>query len=357
MKAKILVINPQFYVYGGAERQIMRLCNYLTDRNYSVTLLTTSVCDELRRDLKETRLIVAKDMNELSSIAKAIVSKYDIINPHNHPAEFATMPYRTPIVWQSNEPPIAILNGGDIPEEEKKLVKMYVNKAVVITDFEQERFEKIYGFKPEVNYPGVTHFPEFDEKRPAPIDRFNLKNNFVLLQVGMFTFTKNQVKTVEIFSEVKKRIPNAKLVLVGYDKLPYKYEVDNKINELGLQDDVLTFGYINDDKDIRDLYHFSHIQIAPVGSQGGWMTCLQSTLVGKPFITSKEFVAKKLVEENNLGVIEDVDKFADKIVEMHDNYEKYSKDAVKAGEWIKENLTWDKFCERYSKIFDDAYEH
>jgi len=358
MKAKILIINPEFYVYGGAERQIVFLANWLTDHNYSTTLLTSgNIVPELRRDLKETRIISSPSRQEMFAIAQNICKKFNIINPHNHPAELMTIPYKTPVVWQCNEPPIQILEGGDIPDIEKDAVRKYVNKAVVISDFEKERFKKVYGFEPIVNYPGLTSFPRFGRGWTKPKDRFGLKKNFVLIQAGMYTFTKNQIKTVEIFADVKKKIPNAKLVLIGYDKLPYKFEVDSKINELGLGDDVITLGYLKDDREMRDLYHMAKIHIAPVREhQGGWMTHFQALMVGRPAIISSDFTAKTLAEKHNLGTVIDVDDFAKEIIKIHDNYEKYKKDAEKAGKWLKENITWKRFCEKYGEIFDEVWE-
>jgi glycosyltransferase involved in cell wall biosynthesis len=356
MKAKILMINPEMYVYGGAERQLVKLCNYLTEHDYLVTLLSWGkMADEVRRDLKETRIIVTPNIQDAVQVAQAIAPEYNIINPHNHPAEYFSIPRRTPIVWQCNEPPIQILSGVDIPEHEKAAVKEFIRNVVVITDFDKERFKKYYDMDAIINYPGVPEFQPYTDERPVPIDRFGLKGKFVMLQVGMFTFTKNQVKTVEIFNEVKKKIPDAKLVLVGF-ATDYKDRVDEKINELKLQNDVITLDYLKDDRDIRDIYHFASIHVAPVESQGAWMTSLQSTLAGIPFIVSDKFVASKLVKEHNLGFMAPIDRFAEDIVAIYNNYDQAKDEAIIAGEWIKNNLTWDRFCKQYCEIFDGIYE-
>lgn len=358
MKAKILIINPEFYVYGGAERQIVYLANWLTDHNYPTTLLTSGpIVSELRRDLKETRIIAASNKKEMFGIAGAIAKKFNIINPHNHPAELMTIPHKVPIVWQCNEPPIQILEGGDIPDVEKEAVRKYVTKALVISEFEKKRFKKIYGFEPTVNYPGLTPFPKFTRGWKKPKDRFGLKDNFVLIQAGMYTFTKNQLKTVEIFAEVKKKITNAKLILIGYDKLQYKKRVDEKITKLGLSNDVITLGYLKDDREMRDLYHMADVHVAPVKKhQGGWMTHFQALMVGKPAIISSSFTARKLAKKHSLGTVADIKDFTKEIIKIHDNYERRKDAAERAGKWLSENITWDKFCENYGRAFDELWE-
>lgn len=355
MKARILMIHPNFYVYGGAERQIVYLANYLTEHNYPVSIMSTRFCNEMRRDLKEARIIVMPDYQNMSRIATMIANKFNIINPHNHPAELMTIPSKIPIVWQMNEPPIEVLSGGDINKQEKTIVKRFVTRGVVISHFEKKRFKETYGFEPTVNHPGITYFPEFTKDYPKPKDKFNLKDNFVILQAGYYTFTKNQLKTVEIFNEIKDDIKNAKLVLVGYDKDPYKYKVDQKILELGLQEDVLTLGFLKDDREFRDLYHMANIHIAPVMEQGGWMTHLQALITGKPAIISDRFTAVKLAKDNNLGVVTKIENFPKEIINVYNNYEKAQKQSEKAGKWIRKNLSWKKYGERYSKIFDEVW--
>jgi len=353
MKPRVLLIHPRFFVYGGAERQIVYLCNYLTDNNYRVTIITQETVPELRENLKETRLIVIKDPNALVGTVRNLLPKFDIVNPHNHPAEFFTPPVKIPSVWQCNEPPSHILAGQPVNEIEKRLVQKYITKVMVISEFDQIRFKKLYGMDSIVNYPGVKY--EYFNKKGTGKDKYKLKDSFVLIEPGYLTWTKNQLKAVELFSEVKEEIKNSKLLLAGYDKDPYSNQVKKLIKKLNLRGDVIITGYIEKDSDVRDLYYLSDILIGPFLKQGGWASTFEALVCGVPIVVSDAFPGAEVIRRHNLGVAISIDNFKKEIFRIYDNLDEEKSKAKKASKWIGNNLTWDKFGERYSKVFDELY--
>ena len=263
MKAKIMLIQPNIFVYGGAERQIVEEANWLTDHNYQVTIMTTEAVQQFKESLKEAKVFEAGSFENLVNYCRAYCNKFQIYHPHNHPAELFLHPKNAmPNVWQHNEANEVVLRGGKLDSNEVDAVKSNVTKAVVISDYEKLRFKSVYGFEPIVNYPGVDYNYFSDTSTPIH-DKFGLKDNFVVLECGYITWTKNQLKTVEVFNEIKKSIPKAKLVLAGYDKDPYSESVKKKINELKLDNDVLITGYLDGDKDIRDLMRIASLHLLP----------------------------------------------------------------------------------------------
>jgi len=354
MKPKILIIQPEIYMWGGAERQIAHLANYLTDHNYATTILTMRAIPEFKHALKEARIIETGDMNKMMFTLHNIMNKFDIINPHNHPCELMIGPKRIPVVWQLNEPPIEVLRGGELQPGQKETVNKFVDKIVVITDYEKERSSKIYGRNDLiVNYPGVRY--DFFEKKRKCEDKYNIKDKFVILEAGYITFTKNQVAAVEILAEVKKHIPNAVLVLAGYDKDDYKYQVESKALELRVDDSVIFTGYVETDEEMRDLYNLADVYIGPFLDQGGWATTFEAIVAGCPVIVSHKFVASNLISEHKLGIVCSIDSFAGHILALKDGGYEKRKETRGAAKWIKHNLTWDKFGERYCKVFDEVW--
>ena len=351
---KILIVQPEIYMWGGAERQIAHLCNYLSEHNYPNAVLTMRAIPEFKQALKETRIIeTGNDINRMMNVLHNIMRYYDIINPHNHPCELMIAPKRMPVVWQCNEPPIETLRGMKLDSNQVNLVGRYITKAVVITDYDAERFEILYGFKPEINYPGVRY--DFFEKKRKTEDKYNIKDKFVILEAGYITFTKNQVAAVEILAKVKKQIPNAVLVLAGYDKDDYKFQVQSKALELGVDDSVIFTGFIEKDEDMRDLYNIADIYIGPFLDQGGWATTFEAIVAGCPVIVSPKFVATNLIKEHKLGVVAEIEDFEGWIFAIADDMMNKRKETRKAGKWIKNNLRWGKFGERYCKIFDEVW--
>ncbi len=344
---KILMINPEFFVYGGAERQIVQLCNYLTDHNHQVTLLTGRLdVPEVRRDLKETRLLVAG--NNLQAVTQTIMHKYDVINPHNHPAEYLTFPRNHKVVWQMNEPSNNVMRGEKLPEQELEAVKRTVTKICVIDEYNAKRCKDIYGIEPVVNYPGVRY--DFFSQELPPIDRYSLKGKFVLLQAGYVTWTKNQVESVRILAEVKKQIPNAVLVLAGYDKDPYMNEVRAEIEKQGVKGDVVLTGYLGRDLDLYDLYKLASVYISPIFEQGGWANSFEAVCAGVPTIVSDRQTCSHLFKEHKLGVVMPINEIGNTII----NFKSSLHDASWNREWIRDNLTWRQYGERYEQLFNEV---
>jgi glycosyltransferase involved in cell wall biosynthesis len=318
--------------------------------------MTTEAIQEFKNNLKEARVFEAGNVQNLVNMIKVYRGKYQIYHPHNHPAELFTHPNKALSVWQHNEPPEIVLRGGKLLQSEIDAVNQVITKTVVISDFEKVRFKAIYGYDPIVNYPGIDY--DFFEKTPEKIeDKYGLKDKFVLLECGYITWTKNQVKAVEILADVKKSIPNAVLVLAGYDKDPYVEKVKKRAEELDLQigRDVITTSYLEGDYVIRDLMKLSSIHITPTYEQGGWAVSFQAIAAGLPTVVSNRFVGSNLVREHNLGYVSDFDGFSDAVIDVAKNLEKEKERTKRNRQWLKNNLTWNKFGERYDKIFTELW--
>lgn len=347
----ILITNPHFALYGGAERQISELANYLTNKNHTVTIATTSACQEFKSSLKEARIYEAGTEENLVNFITKFSWKFQILNPHNHPMELLNpYPYKLKTIWQCNEPPGYVLEGKDINPQERGYVQATCNKAMVISDYDFARFRKVYGFDPVVNYPGIRYNFFSDDVKVR--NTLNMKDNFVMTQVGYFTWTKNQTKTVEIFAEVKKDIPEAKLVLIGYNawatQYPYVQSVHAKIAELGLEDDVFISDYLTGDDNIRNIYKQSDVCVNPVLDQGGYASVFEAISAGVPTIVSDNFVASSIVCNKNLGWVSSLttEEFVNKIKFIYD------KRPVSNHTWIRDNLTWENFGKKYEEVIE-----
>jgi glycosyltransferase involved in cell wall biosynthesis len=357
LKPSILVVNNHCDLFGGAERQISELANYLTNQNYKITIAARSMCPEFKSSLKEARIIETGGDQQLLEFCNKYQHKFDIINAHNHPVElFFSYPLKPVLVWNCNEPPGYVLEGKDLNPQERAYVQRMVKKVVVITDFDRARFKKLYGMDSTVNYPGVrySYFSEEGKVR----NTLNMKNNFVISQIGYWTWTKKQDLTIEIFAKIKKEIPSAKLVLVGYNawatQYPYVKKVHDKIAELGLEDDVFINDYLTGDDNLRNIYRQSSVFINPTESQGGWATTFEAISAGVPTVISDDFVASNLVKEHKLGkVCSESEEYVKTILDIYSNYDKVKEETKENARWLSK-LTWEAFGKRYEKIFEEV---
>lgn len=338
---KVLIINPDFHIDGGAERVIVRLANYLTDKNIEVCILTCGMIPEIKCQIKEARLIISKDFAEMSRDFQIICKDFDAINIHNTPCELLPYSRKLNTIWMCNEPPKFNGETCDISDSEKSIVKKFIKKVVVADEFNQKRFKEIYDMDSEINNYGID-YDFFNKGEPKNIiDKYHLQNNFVITQVAFIHQTKNQLRTINIFREIKSKIPNAKLILAGLET-KYKELVEKRIIMRGLKDDVIFTGHLPRNE-IRDLYHASDIIMQPCKAQGSWLSVFEAMSAGKPVIISKEMTASSILEKEDIGFVEGFVKHTLEIKKgkLKDN-----------SEWVKNNLSWKKYCDKMLEVFE-----
>ena len=362
---KILIVQPAFWIYGGAEKVIVKLANYLIEHNHEVTILTTQMIPEVKKDLTDTRLLECKDFQEMTNILHAISQDFDVINVHNEPCHLMNFPQKNNVVWNCNEPPNQFADGGHIPFAEIEMVRDSIKKFVVADEFNKKRLMEIYtpaildnDLDIEINPYGVDY--EFWSEKPTmhEVEEMHYKirqdpKNFYITQTAFIAPTKNQIKTVQIFAEVKKKIPNAKLVLAGYDRLPYRQEVENEAFKLGVHDDIIITGVLTQEE-VRALYSFTNILLMPVKSQGSWLTVFEAMSAGVPVVTSKEFTASDILYQKNIGAVCDsMEEYVETITHPWGD----SIHSEEAKDFVRNELTWELFCERMVKIYGEVMAH
>jgi glycosyltransferase involved in cell wall biosynthesis len=376
---KVLIVHPGLSFYGGAELLVIKLANYLSSRGVDTSILTLSISDEVRKELKKTRVIALRDRAakkkgllklldflygtmQLWGYVQMNKGKYDVINPHNFPAEYALFPSTRNSVWMCNEPPIqfyltpklgfpASFMQGILKGLDRLVVRSSVGYSCVSDDFNYERFVKIYGIRPTIINYGIDYeFLSKGEGKKA-VKMFNLGNRFVLLQVGTLTPLRNQMESIKAVERLKGRIPNIKLVLAGLGEEDYEKALKGYVKDKGLGRQVLFTGHIPRDI-VRNLYKACDVALFPIKSQGGWLSPFEALCAGKPIIVSHALTSSNIIKKNKLGVV--TEDFAGAVAEFYGNQEKYRKMADKGRVWVKNNLTWDGFCGELLEMFKKA---
>ena len=160
--------------------------------------------------------------------------------------------------------------------------------------------EWMYG-KSEVEFGNVTiinnaidlkRFAFNSVKREQLRKQFAMEDSFVIGHVGRFVKTKNHIFLVDIFAEVLKSIPNAKLLLVGDG--PLKKQVEDKVSKLGLKDKVIFTGVRND---VADLYNAMDVFVLPSLYEGLPVVGVEVQANGLPFICSSNVTKEILITD------------------------------------------------------------
>lgn len=367
---KILIVHPNLNYYGGAELVVTKLANYLKEKNHHVRVLTLSISDEIRKELNVPVLSEDKKFDSslfgiigqadsLNMNVRDIENGFDLLFVSNFPAELALRKTKTPAVWYCNEPPTYWLNPKakiQFPHKmllwyEKRIVKDYVKDSCVSDYYNASRFAERYETVPNIIPYGIDY--DFFSKGDASkaIEDYTLKDRFIVLQVGMITQQKNQLRSIQAIEKLKDKIPNIKLILAGDYNSYYASQLMQYSSEHKLTHHIVFLNNINRNK-LRNLYAACNVLIHPIKSQGGWLAPFECMCLGKPVIVSSEFTSEKLIRDNLLGfqVVDDYERY---IIDLYNRpYDNATQEDIKM--YVKENLTWKKFGEKMLGVFEEV---
>jgi len=367
---RVLIVHPRFYIYGGAELVIIRLANYLTKKGIKNAILTTDILPQVKNDLIDTEVMVSRvlkirprDFAEFLSLHQKVgklMDKFDLINPHNYPAELSVLFRHKPNIWLCNEPPEIAMGSAEDRSAiirminrcfiglDKFTVKRYVNNVVVADRFNAGRFEKLYDIKPHIIPYGIDYdfFTQQDDS--SILKELNISDSFLLLQVGTLTPFKNQIASLETIKKLKSIIPGIKLILAGWGEGTYMQKIQSYIQENHLIGDVVITGHLGRQA-IRQLYWAADLLLHPIKSQGGWLVPFEALCAGKPIIVSPNMSASDIINVENIGIV--TDNYAEAVLKIYQEQQKYNLIAEKGKAWVRDNLSWDKFCQKMTDLF------
>lgn len=118
---------------------------------------------------------------------------------------------------------------------------------------------------------------------------FGITDALVIGNVARFVEQKNHAFLVLIFAEIKKIQPNVKLMLVGQG--PLEADTRNRIEKMGLQDDVIFTGVRSD---VPDLLQAMDVFLLPSLFEGLGIVNIEAQAAGLPCFASAKVIAPEV---------------------------------------------------------------
>ncbi|MCP4649277.1 MAG: glycosyltransferase family 4 protein [PVC group bacterium] len=196
---------------------------------------------------------------------------------------------------------------------EPLLFKLYKKHAVVVLSesIKQELVED--GFAGEnifVVEPGVGH---------VEMTSFKKTKMPTIVYLNRIIQYKNPDHVVLALPEIKKQIPEAKLVITGFRfDNAYEKKVKSLIKELNLQEDVKTYGFISGDKK-RELLQSSWVHVLPSIREGWGISVIEAGYYGTPTVGYDTVGLRDSVQDGKTGILVpsgDIKALADAITKM-----------------------------------------
>ena len=299
---------------------------------------------------------------ELRKLVKSVASEYELLNPHNFPAPLACVQRNNKkTVWNCNESPGFFGNQFERRQNffsnklnkfflsiEKPLTRKYIHRICALSKLAAKIIQKRYNRPTNIVYPGVDYEFYSNGNAQAAIERFELYDSFVLLQVGQITYQKNQMASVLALEKLIPKIPNIRLVIAGREETTYTSSVKAYINLKRLEKHVTFTGPVPDE-DVRDLYHACDVNIFPTRLQSFGMAPVEGLCASKIPIVSPECGVSEFLLEHDIGIVS-----GDLSTVVKDVYEagnRFQIQASRGNKKVKELLSWEAFSKGVEVIF------
>ena len=136
----------------------------------------------------------------------------------------------------------------------------------------------------------VSRFAFRQEIRDRLRQLHGLENCFVIGHVGRFNVAKNHSRLLDIFAEITKAVPEARLALIGTGELDCS--VKEKARDMGIQDKVLFLGQI---PDVSEWYQAMDCFVLPSLFEGLPVVGIEAQAAGLPCFFSDRVTDEALL--------------------------------------------------------------
>lgn len=139
----------------------------------------------------------------------------------------------------------------------------------------------------------------FDQdKRDRIRNELGIADKFVIGHVGRFMYQKNHEFLIDVFAEVVKKNSKAVLLLIGDG--PLRTHIEQKVQQLGLSNNVYFLGLRSD---VQDLYNAIDLFVLPSYYEGLPVVGVECQANGLPLLVSTN-VTKELGMTNTVQFLE-----------------------------------------------------
>ena len=390
---KILIITPRvpFPPHRGDKLKIFNLVNFLR-KNHQVKVLTFSQGEEDKKNVRELENI-GVDISQVNlPLVKSVISVLLAV--------FSKIPFQSAYFKSSS---MSDLISSELKKEKYDFVYFHLIRSAQYEKlFNGVRLKKVIDFTDAVSlylarYIRVIKNPlrklffywelkriekyesvggNFDKvyvcsetDRQYLSKRINTdKINIISNGVDLSTFTpikipkeKNRIIFTgnmpyfpnydavdyfvkDIYPDILKEIPDSKFYVVGQKPPKFIKNLEN--------DNIIVTGFVDD---IRAEYMKSTVNIAPIRFGAGTLNkIIESLVLGIPVVASSLSVAGMTEElKKFVNVAENEKEFADKVIEILKNPEKYSKMLIDSREEIISILDWNNILKKFEDEITD----
>ena len=187
------------------------------------------------------------------------------------------------------------------------------------------------------------------EKRAATRADFGFTDDdLVIGYVANFASGKGHVQLINAFDEVKRQIPNAKLILAGRGKLK---EVEDTVGRLGLGRRIVFAGWQDD---VSLVYNAMDSFVQPSLSEAFSQVLIEAMGCGLPVIATKVGGAAEVIENDVNGILiepDDPQAIAREVIRLAGDEKLRSVIADRGMTSVRERFSAETMVERHLELY------
>ena len=247
-----------------------------------------------------------------------------------------------------------------VAREEARFTYHTAWRIICVSDPAKQHLVDVWRVNPEKisvmpNGVDVTLFgAQYD---PFPVRRnYKLDDLPVVGFVGGFQSWHGIDLLVESFARIRNAIPNCKLLLVGDG--PYRMNVEDKIEELGMSADVIITGLVPQNQ-VPELLSAMDVAVIPYPKlpKELWFSPLklyEYMAAGKAIVASRSGQIAEVIQDGYNGLLVkpgDVMELADKIVSLLDNPDRCAWLGKNARQQAIERHSWQGYTRKLVELY------
>lgn len=370
--AVIVISDLQF---GGAQRQVVELCNRMDPRRYEMHIVSLADYVPLSKTLRdaESRLHIVSKQNKWDfgvafRLARLLAKlKADVVQGYLFDAciaaRIAGRLAGTRIVVDSerNCSGTFKLRHHMAGRATRSFVDIVIANSTAGAEFnrrefglEQNRYRVVHnGVDTERFQPG--RFSEL--RRELGWDERDL----VVGMFASFKRQKNHQLLLKAAPEFLKKFPHARIIFVG-DELyngrsgtaELKKLIEDEIDSMGLRDRFLFLGNRND---VDQIYGACDLTVLPSLHEGTPNVALESMASGVPVVATRIADNEFVIPDGKVGYLVDLGDhlaLAERISQLLGDPTLRAKFGVQARTWVLEEFSCQRLAEKTADVFDQA---
>ena len=327
----ILLVHSTMGYHGGPEELLLNLNRHLWEYG----------CP--------TRTITERSFLRLYLEVRRNLSWADVVCAISFPSTLTVYPFcNKPAIWICNELPETFYRWYKVPLF-KLNEHVWRDKCLICSNkVDADEVSRKYKVSHVIPFGVDWDFYSYGIR--------GMNHEFNIVQVGYIGRYKDQLTTLDIFSALLSKIPEARLILAG-PKVPsgtgplYWDRVVEKVKSLGLDGKVTMTGQLSREE-VRNYLYMSDVFIHPVTGTGGWLAPFEALSTGLPVVVSTKFYGKEFLD--GFGVV--TEDYVDALCDVYLNRERYNEMARRGSEWVKYNFTWKHYTRKVLEVLRETCE-